>query len=648
MSSHPSETDKGVQPQKEPHSSSKLDSYGYEDDDMRYLFAYVQSVPLHEIQRVLKYCALPSYGTKDVLVCRLMIKVRTATSRRCIRTVELFQGDGRVQYKNFLDKNQADTLPAVPDLQDLEAVVRKAREMNNERLRKRRNSSKNSDVTPSKVRRTGTGRASRDNEEIGSSRRVGRKDPKEQDSAEREKPSPHKPDGHSASQSRTAKQLSKVQVIGISDGSDSLNSDGNGERIGNAGSSPGRCAGDGKVTGGDAIEGESDNDGKKTGKDPAIENEYDIVASQFARLLLIIRDGERLRPLFLKHMNSLSRRDTDRGKKSDDFWVDDVEEVFNDPKSNVTVEKIGSFAKGRLRVDVTGPYRSPEELRKMMVEAKGPFSKVMQNFKQSGNEALDTFLDYIKGVPECRTKKNKFSSMGKKCVILFKLIRVGQPDCDHDLLHYFFKETTKKLSTGEIVDIGREGGLTDESDDEVEAVESKHGTPKQRTNKPSPSQNVKSDSELDSRRVRRTSSGRGRPPRPVSRGRRGRLSSWSGNSRQPMSYGSEADPVRMMNSALEKMDKANEIQMEDQKRRRELDDVVKTSIKTKSVNVDSRNLHTRKMEIYTEVKELDTIIKNAKADPEYSKEMLEVHMDSYRVLITKYKSLVAREENELE
>lgn len=42
----------------------------------------------------------------------------------------------------------------------------------------------------------------------------------------------------------------------------------------------------------------------------------------------------------------------------------------------------------------------------MYVECNGPFLKVIQNFKQSGNEVLDIFLDYIKGASECRTKKN--------------------------------------------------------------------------------------------------------------------------------------------------------------------------------------------------------------------------------------------------
>lgn len=195
----------------------------------------------------------------------------------------------------------------------------------------------------------------------------------------------------------------------------------------------------------------------------------------------------------------------------------------------------------------------------------------------------------------------------------------------------------------------RAGGLTDESHEEVETVESHLGTPKKSGIIAFPSPNQQSDIEIMRDLVSRTSSVLDKLPRQLSRGRRGRYSTGSLHSRGLKSSVSDVRPMEIMSSVPQRMNIANEIQIEDQKRRRELDDMVKKSIKARSVDVNSMTLNSRKMEVYTETKEMDEIIKRVRADSDYSKKKnLVVHMESSSVLISKYKSCVEREQQQLE
>lgn len=75
-------------------------------------------------------------------------------------------------------------------------------------------------------------------------------------------------------------------------------------------------------------------------------------------------------------MNSLSRSVLEVGKKSDDFWADEVEEVFNDEDTELSSNELRSFKKGRVRPDLPRPYRSPESLRSRFADTKTPFRKL--------------------------------------------------------------------------------------------------------------------------------------------------------------------------------------------------------------------------------------------------------------------------------
>lgn len=82
----------------------------------------------------------------------------------------------------------------------------------------------------------------------------------------------------------------------------------------------------------------------------------------------------------------------------------------------------------------------------------------------------ETFIKYIKGVEEYRTRKFKLNKMGKSSYIFFPLLNIGTSQCGHDMLHCFYKEATKKLQTGEIFLIGNEGGMDGFSDEDVQPV----------------------------------------------------------------------------------------------------------------------------------------------------------------------------------
>lgn len=82
--------------------------------------------------------------------------------------------------------------------------------------------------------------------------------------------------------------------------------------------------------------------------------------------------------------------------------ADEEDEVFNDEDTEISSKELRISKKGRVRPDNHGLYRSPESLRSIFADTKTSFSKVMDNFRTSGQIMLDTFLNYITGVPEQR------------------------------------------------------------------------------------------------------------------------------------------------------------------------------------------------------------------------------------------------------
>lgn len=59
------------------------------------------------------------------------------------------------------------------------------------------------------------------------------------------------------------------------------------------------------------------------------------------------------------------------------------------------------------------------------------------------------------------------------------------------------------------------------------------------------------------------------------------------------------------------MDYANEIQERDTEREKELDQELRKSMNSRSVDVESRRTHERRMEIIDEIKKLDSFLEKA-------------------------------------
>lgn len=66
-----------------------------------------------------------------------------------------------------------------------------------------------------------------------------------------------------------------------------------------------------------------------------------------------------MRALFLKHMNSLSRYETERKKNSNDFWGDEVEEGFHDNDPLISSDAKHILSNKVVNPYSPGPYRPP-------------------------------------------------------------------------------------------------------------------------------------------------------------------------------------------------------------------------------------------------------------------------------------------------
>lgn len=164
--------------------------------------------------------------------------------------------------------------------------------------------------------------------------------------------------------------------------------------------------------------------------------------SEFARLVIVMRDDEKARSALYRLGQELRRAELDSGTSRDAFWGI-IEDRFND----TTVPVRFSFAG---HVDEADPSRAPAcrrpaaSLKTHFYEARSVFTDAVDKWMRSGQNDPDKFPDFLS-----KNGQNLYAS-SKRALILFVAARLGTPYEDT-----FFVEMASKT----ILDGGYEAGM---------------------------------------------------------------------------------------------------------------------------------------------------------------------------------------------
>ena len=143
--------------------------------------------------------------------------------------------------------------------------------------------------------------------------------------------------------------------------------------------------------------------------------EINLVLSEFARLLVLLRDNTNLRDDFLKSRTTLSRNELDSRVQFDACWSNTIAPAFNskdykpiEPYHQLISNIDTSFPPSEQR---SGPY-----LRTMFYQVRAEFAQVYHSMNVSGEFDNDAqvFIGKLSKVPKCLTTvARKPSDIGK-------------------------------------------------------------------------------------------------------------------------------------------------------------------------------------------------------------------------------------------
>lgn len=152
-----------------------------------------------------------------------------------------------------------------------------------------------------------------------------------------------------------------------------------------------------------------------------------FTASEFARLLLFLKEDEDMREAFLKSGKSLGRQQIDRGERSTDFWNQLVVPSFNDPSDGPTL----NFESVLEDIDVSkGPpvERSGPYLKRVYDNFRFHMQKPYSDYQKSGQNNPDWKAFVIDGGTD------PDSSVGKQLILAGFILNIGLPQEDKDFL----------------------------------------------------------------------------------------------------------------------------------------------------------------------------------------------------------------------
>lgn len=165
------------------------------------------------------------------------------------------------------------------------------------------------------------------------------------------------------------------------------------------------------------------------------ENLPNFTISEFARLVIVMRDDEKARSALYRLGQELRRAELDSGTSRDAFWGI-IEDRFND----TTVPVRFTFAG---HVDEADPSRDPAchraaaSLKAHFYEARSVFTDAVDKWMRSGQNDPDKFPDFLS-----KNGQNLYAN-SKRALILFVAARLGTPYEDT-----FFVEMASKTILG--------------------------------------------------------------------------------------------------------------------------------------------------------------------------------------------------------
>ena len=163
-------------------------------------------------------------------------------------------------------------------------------------------------------------------------------------------------------------------------------------------------------------------------------NRENVSLEEFARLMLIFRDVPEAAADLKRSGQNLTRQQLDLHSNRNAFWDSRIEPLFNDQQAF-----FNDVFDGKLRdVDPGRPGRTFGTgicLQNMFKHFKKEFTVTYKRWAVSGNLDLGTFEEF------CYTPKNTvLSSAGKRCLIAFKVFRLGTPHANTLIIDFGSKE----------------------------------------------------------------------------------------------------------------------------------------------------------------------------------------------------------------
>ena len=187
--------------------------------------------------------------------------------------------------------------------------------------------------------------------------------------------------------------------------------------------------------------------------------------SEFARLLLIVRDNAEVRHNFNASRHSLHRSRLDAKEVLDDFWKADVHRIFSSVEYQPRVQ-VSSVLSG---VDASKPpedERGSEVLREYFYGLRAFFARAFDKLDRSGwnDGELQTMKGCVLRTEGGKTPGGELTTQGWKSLVVYDLLGMAngvKGNRDFDLIAFFAKMATGIDTYGNLYRISVEGGLPD-------------------------------------------------------------------------------------------------------------------------------------------------------------------------------------------
>lgn len=203
---------------------------------------------------------------------------------------------------------------------------------------------------------------------------------------------------------------------------------------------------------GDKKEDDRGGNGTRTGRAGQVEAEDGVpcfTASEFARLLVLLRYDQECREANLRLRQELTRTELDAGRSRDSFWQL-ISRRFNNPEVSVSFSFSGWCEEAN---PSNSPlcFRPASLLKDYMGKAITAFTGYKDRWERSGQNDPHNFRDFL---PVLANSPDTLTAVAKRMMIYFKVSGLGTPEYDD----FFTNSGTKVMNAG-----GLEEGIPDEN-----------------------------------------------------------------------------------------------------------------------------------------------------------------------------------------